>query len=90
MELAQELSSRASVQIDNFDSGISVSITPVSPTACSFGWADISGGIWLQVGDQGGRWELEDHPKDLAFLAGIAQSIIADRVHELWRLDARL
>ncbi|MEV4134590.1 hypothetical protein AB0J72_20765 [Dactylosporangium sp. NPDC049742] len=83
-QLAQELAGVATVEVDRFLGGISVGITPSRPDACAFGWMDFSDGLILQVGDYGGRWELDAGPEDFALLEDIARSVIAGRVREVF------
>ncbi|MEU6073934.1 hypothetical protein [Micromonospora sp. NPDC047074] len=83
-QLARELVGVATVEIDGVEGGISISVTPRNPDARAFGWTDFSDELILQVGDHGGRWELEAGPEDVALLEDIARSVIADRVREVF------
>ncbi|MFF3867582.1 hypothetical protein [Micromonospora sp. NPDC001898] len=82
-QLARELVGVATVDIDGIQAGISVNVIPRNPDARAFGWTDFSDQLILQVGDYGGRWELETGPEDLALLEDIARSVIAGRVREV-------
>jgi hypothetical protein len=81
--LARELQGVATVEIEDIEGGRSVSVTPTNPNACAFVWADFSDGLVIQVGEYGGRWELEAAPEDVALLEDIARSVIAGRVREV-------
>ncbi|MEV4661074.1 hypothetical protein AB0J85_03910 [Micromonospora echinofusca] len=83
-QLASELVGVATVEIDGIKCGISVGITPRNPDARAFGWTDFSDELILQVGDYGGRWELEAGPEDVAMLEDIVRSVIAGRVREVF------
>jgi hypothetical protein len=85
-QLAQELVGTATVEIDNVEIGIVVTVTPTNPHGRRFGWMDFAGQLVVEVGDYGGRWELEARPEDLAFLEDIARSVIAGRVREVFAL----
>lgn len=81
--LAAELGELATVDIGPVAEGIGVTVRPVNPAARDFGWVDFAGDVVLQIGEQGGRWELE-MPHDLEFLAELARSVIAGRVVEVF------
>jgi hypothetical protein len=83
-QLAKELAEAATVEITSIEGGISVDVTPRTPASRAFGWSDFSDEIIVQVGDYGGRWELEAHPEDIALLEDIARSVIAGRVREVF------
>ncbi|SDZ39634.1 hypothetical protein SAMN05444365_1135 [Micromonospora pattaloongensis] len=74
----------ATVKVDGVEGGISVSVTPRNPDARAFGWTDFSDELILEVGDYGGRWELEAGPEDVALLEDIVRSVIAGRVREVF------
>lgn len=82
-ELAAELGDAATVDIEAFADGISVTMKPVDPAARSIWWVDFAGNVVLQAGEQGGRWEL-DLPMDLEFMGDLARSVIAGRVVEVF------
>ncbi|HWH01064.1 MAG TPA: hypothetical protein VNV66_17525 [Pilimelia sp.] len=81
--LVRELAGAATVEIDSIEGGISVTVTPTNPRARAFGWADFSDELVMQVGDYGGRWQLEAAAGDVALLEDIARSVIAGRVREV-------
>ncbi|MBQ1072616.1 hypothetical protein KBX06_05455 [Micromonospora sp. C31] len=83
-QLARELVGVATVEIDGIQGGTSVDVTPRNPHARAFGWMDFSQQLILQVGGYGGRWELDAGPEDVALLEGIARSVIAGRVREVF------
>ncbi|MFJ6200200.1 hypothetical protein [Micromonospora sp. NPDC092111] len=82
--LARELTGVATVEIDDVKGRLSVAVTPGNPDARAFGWTDFSDELVLQVGDYGGRWELEAGPEDVALLEDIVRSVIAGRVREVF------
>lgn len=86
-QLATELADVATVQIDSIEGGITVTVTPHNSNARAFMWADFSDEMVLQVGDFGGRWELEAVPEDIALFEDIVRSVIAGRVREVFALD---
>ena len=83
--LAVELAGVATVDIEDHAEGTIVTIKPAEPTARDLSWMELrhGGGVVLQVGEQGGRWEL-DMPHDLDFMADLIGSVIAGRVVEVF------
>jgi hypothetical protein len=45
-------------------------------------WADLGAEIVVSVGDNGGRWELEREPEDVAFVEELVRAAIAGRLTE--------
>lgn len=82
--LAAELDGVAVTEIGRADSGLTVRVTPHRAGARSIEWIDFTDEIIVQVGEIGGRWELEADAEDLAFLDDLVTSVVAGRVWEVF------
>lgn len=83
-QLAAEFADVADVEITRTGIGLFVRVVPHRAGARSLVWSDHGDEIILEVGEIGGRWELDAEAVTLAFLRDVVLSVLAGRVSEVF------
>lgn len=85
-DLTRELGDHAVVCLREFPGGRVVDIEPHRQESRSVTWLEFAeegtGSLVLQLGDLGGRWELDVTHEDVQFLEDMVRSVVAGRASE--------